>query len=710
MQVAQTSGSKEMTLFAQAQEVKVAVIIPTYQQPLLLEEAVQGALRQETDFNYAVLVINDGCPMEETHRVGMLYAQRYPERIYYFAKRNAGLSAARNSGIEHALALFPALEAVYFLDSDNRIQPHALQCHYNRLTQAGEGIGWAYPDIQKIGIASYCDTSGRYNPLEHLVRNISEAGSMVSRRMLDAGVRFDTSMKMGYEDWEFWLQSLHLGFQGVHVPASGFQYRYRPESMLSGSRRHHEKIMEYIYSKHAALFSPQALLAKEAKFAPRYGVWLSDTDTVLHFSVLEAECRVHTHDAFMNILAKGAVEANYGDTPAFLVIMPQRVWDWITLVPVSVASVLWQMEILASEALYTTLVLEENSENASLTGTRILPPRFVHFESKDDPPMEGAHAVMINTKHMRHALDMIETTAKPVTPNSLITPWCLKTYGEVVLCSGIQGITPPRPLPVSAVMLEIMTRWKELDEQFGTRMFKNSLPDIHRTVIAMPRDYFFPAYQVESCFPLSAQAEERVIAVAVPAGDVALLPALYDLLYECRARQVQVHLFLIGNTGIAAPLLEDGPFTAVHIVAERVIPEVNTHGRELVKSYFGAPAYALRKHEELWLQSMWLPFHAVLNINAWQVDTVAGALRKHGVRMLHCSLQDTLSEQDLARLSAYEPAYDRIVLGGADAADQLYGVGVPAGRVCTLDTWQTGSHDVGGSQWHRVATWILEGV
>jgi glycosyltransferase involved in cell wall biosynthesis len=176
---------------------------------------------------------NDGCPFDETDHVCCDFATANPGKIYYLRKRNGGLSAARNTGIDFALAAFPGLESIYFLDADNRIGPCLLQSLFAALQRCGPEIGWAYTDVDKIGFYEFCDTSGHYSPLEHFFRNFCEAGSMVSRRMLDCGARFVENMRQGSEDWEFWLQGLERGFRGVHVPAAGFRYRQRGESTLA---------------------------------------------------------------------------------------------------------------------------------------------------------------------------------------------------------------------------------------------------------------------------------------------------------------------------------------------------------------------------------------------------------------------------------------------------------------------------------------------
>ena len=98
--------------------VRVAIIVPVYQQPGLLVEALDTALAQETDFAYVIVVVNDGCPFDETDQVCHEFAAGNLERMYYLRKRNGGLSAARNSGIDFALAAFPALEGIYILDAE----------------------------------------------------------------------------------------------------------------------------------------------------------------------------------------------------------------------------------------------------------------------------------------------------------------------------------------------------------------------------------------------------------------------------------------------------------------------------------------------------------------------------------------------------------------------------------------------------------------
>ena len=97
--------------------IRVAIVVPTHRQPGLLPEALDACFAQDTTFAFAIVLVNDGCPFNETDWACREAAAAHPGRVFYLNRRNGGLSAARNTGIGFALGAFPQLEAVYFLDS-----------------------------------------------------------------------------------------------------------------------------------------------------------------------------------------------------------------------------------------------------------------------------------------------------------------------------------------------------------------------------------------------------------------------------------------------------------------------------------------------------------------------------------------------------------------------------------------------------------------
>jgi glycosyltransferase involved in cell wall biosynthesis len=263
-------------LVVQVRDPDIAVVIPAFKQPLFMAEAIGSVLDQRGDLHVVAVVVDDGCPLESTRATAMSLAARFVGRVIYLRRENGGLSAARNSGIDFALAAWPGLKAIYFLDSDNRITPGFLGRAFARLCAAG--AGWAYPDIDMFGVEGHYGVKGSYSALMHLEYNYCEAGSLVEREVFDRGLRFDETMKLGFEDWDFWLQAAEIGFRGVYVPQAGFCYRRRGESMLTQSERVRSELIASIRRKRKKILKIRNLLRLEAEELPRYRLVLLDRD------------------------------------------------------------------------------------------------------------------------------------------------------------------------------------------------------------------------------------------------------------------------------------------------------------------------------------------------------------------------------------------------------------------------------------------------
>jgi hypothetical protein len=259
----------------------VALVIPIYRQPSLAIEAIESALRQRPPFDYRIVLVNDGCPFDETHHICRGYANAYPDRIRYVRRSNGGLSAARNTGVEVALRAWPSVEAIQFLDADDRIGPLAIHKFYAALQEHPEAA-WAYPSCRRFGSTSdYVMMDGPWSALELIAHNYVLCASMVRRRVFEAGLRYDETMKLGYEDWDFWMQCIRSRMRGIYVPDVDFQYRSRADSMLAESAPNHEAIMGYLRRKHASWCTPRRALDMEHREIPRYAIYLADEERVL---------------------------------------------------------------------------------------------------------------------------------------------------------------------------------------------------------------------------------------------------------------------------------------------------------------------------------------------------------------------------------------------------------------------------------------------
>ena len=97
---------------------KVSIIIPVYNGSNYLSESINCALTQ-TYSNIEVIVVNDGsCDNGASEQI----AQRYGDKIRYFAKQNGGVSSALNLGISKATG-----EWISWLSHDDLYYPNKIE-------------------------------------------------------------------------------------------------------------------------------------------------------------------------------------------------------------------------------------------------------------------------------------------------------------------------------------------------------------------------------------------------------------------------------------------------------------------------------------------------------------------------------------------------------------------------------------------------------
>jgi glycosyltransferase involved in cell wall biosynthesis len=234
--------------------------------------AVRSALDQEIDSGVGVVIVNDGCPLEGTHRIAQTLRDAHPDRIAYLRLPNQGLSAARNAGIRRAFARWPHLEAIFPLDADNMLSPRTLAELWTILRAQPEA-SWASPALELFGAEEgEWRMPEPYLAYRQLFTNQSDAGSLIRRSVFEAGIEFDETMREGFEDWEFFLRATLAGFRGAQAGSCGFRYRRRPNSMLAQALPQAEKIEAEMRHRHRSAYRPGALARREHAEAPRFAL------------------------------------------------------------------------------------------------------------------------------------------------------------------------------------------------------------------------------------------------------------------------------------------------------------------------------------------------------------------------------------------------------------------------------------------------------
>ena len=103
---------------------EISVVVPIYNVKPWLTECVNSILEQEIDVPFEVLLVDDGST-DGCAEVCDAFAAKDP-RVKVIHQENAGLSAARNTGIDAAQGRYYA-----FVDADDRICPGFLQTLYD---------------------------------------------------------------------------------------------------------------------------------------------------------------------------------------------------------------------------------------------------------------------------------------------------------------------------------------------------------------------------------------------------------------------------------------------------------------------------------------------------------------------------------------------------------------------------------------------------
>lgn len=117
----------------------VSVIIPAYNAAPTLPDTIQSALIQKDgSFDLEIIIINDG----STDRSRVIL-DNYRDRCTILTTENRGVSAARETGLDHAKG-----DYIQYLDSDDLLMPGKIKQQLAALIDSGADI--AYGDWQKF--------------------------------------------------------------------------------------------------------------------------------------------------------------------------------------------------------------------------------------------------------------------------------------------------------------------------------------------------------------------------------------------------------------------------------------------------------------------------------------------------------------------------------------------------------------------------------
>ena len=170
----------------------------------------------------AIVVVDDGST-DNTAQV----AAAYSPRVRLLQKENGGLASARNAG---ARAVWSDL--VIFLDADDRLTSDYIERTASTYAKSS-GRHFVYTQWQEFGSSNLVSTCPAYDAVRLLKYNYIHASALVPREAVLTNPYYER-IRLGLEDWDFYIGLHERGYVGVLVDEPLLLYRKHGASMLAG--------------------------------------------------------------------------------------------------------------------------------------------------------------------------------------------------------------------------------------------------------------------------------------------------------------------------------------------------------------------------------------------------------------------------------------------------------------------------------------------
>lgn len=228
--------------------IEVSVVVPCYNHAKYLGEALRSVLDQ-TYKNWECLIVNDGS-LDDTENVAKEWCAK-DARFNYLYKENGGLSSARNYGIKNAKGKY-----ILTLDADDKFEPTFIE-KAQKILLSNQEVGivcsWGYRFIEERTFELFQPNGNTLK--DFLFYNSGIASSLFRKECWEATGGYDEKMKLGYEDWEFYISVCKLGWKVHVIEEPLFLYRQHQISMRTVAQNNYDTgIKIYIYQKHKELY------------------------------------------------------------------------------------------------------------------------------------------------------------------------------------------------------------------------------------------------------------------------------------------------------------------------------------------------------------------------------------------------------------------------------------------------------------------------
>jgi len=198
----------------------VSVVMPYYNRHEYMRETLES-LRNQTISDFELIVVDDGS--SDASAMAFLReleasVDTFPFQMSIYWRPHLGAPSARNFGVTRARS-----EHVYFLDSDDLIEPTTLE-KLLIFAQIHPDKAYVYSAVRHFG-ALTAVARDVFDPRRLERENFLAISCLIRRSVYLAVGGMDEALLDNYEDYDMWLRMLSAGHHGMLLPEALFGYR-----------------------------------------------------------------------------------------------------------------------------------------------------------------------------------------------------------------------------------------------------------------------------------------------------------------------------------------------------------------------------------------------------------------------------------------------------------------------------------------------------
>ncbi|HSW45352.1 MAG TPA: glycosyltransferase [Phycisphaerae bacterium] len=232
----------------------VSIITPCHNvEEWYWRETAECVLRQSFQ-NFEWILVDDGSSDGASVKLLEAVAARDP-RVRLIRQANAGPGAARNHGAREARGQF-----LLWLDADDLIEPTYIEKSLWCLISHPE---FDFCNAWSVGFGDqeYLWPRGFNLGALSLRENQIDKTALVRRKTHLKIGGFDESLRIGHEDWDYWLSMASAGLWGWTMPEYLIWYRRRSSSRFQQTEndtRRRTAFLHHLWTKHARLYADES--------------------------------------------------------------------------------------------------------------------------------------------------------------------------------------------------------------------------------------------------------------------------------------------------------------------------------------------------------------------------------------------------------------------------------------------------------------------